>query len=48
MTKQEAFDILWVKYDYCMMGYNKKDLYRAMPAKEVQQRLKDEEFLKRG
>lgn len=42
-NKRDAFDILWVKYDYCMMGYPKDALYRSMSKKEVLHRLKRQE-----
>ena len=42
MTKEEAFNLLWAKYDYCMMGYDREQLYKSMSAKEVKERLEDE------
>lgn len=43
MSKQDAFSRLWIKYDYCMMGYNYKTLFKSMSKKEVLERLADEE-----
>ena len=42
MTKEAAFDILWVKYDYCMMGYSYEQLLKSMSKSEVLKRLKEE------
>lgn len=42
MTKEKAFDILWIKYDYCMMGYSYDDLFKSMRKKEVLERLQYE------
>ena len=42
MTKREAFEILWVKYEYCMMGYDKNVLYKSMSKKVVLERLYEE------
>ena len=42
MTKQDAFNKLWIKYDYCMLGYNYDALYKSMSKNEVVQRLKNE------
>ena len=42
MGKQEAFNELWIKYDYCMMGYSYESLYKNMSKKEVIERLKKE------
>jgi hypothetical protein len=39
MTKEEAFNLLWAKYDYAMMGYDREQLYKSMSAKEVKERL---------
>jgi len=46
MTKEDAFNKLWIKYDYCMMGYDRDILYKSMSKKEVLQRLKEEEIQK--
>lgn len=43
MTKAEAFSILWIKYDYCMMGYDYDSLCKSMSKKEVLARLAEEE-----
>lgn len=42
MTKEEAFDRLWIKYDWCMMGYDREILFKSMSKKEVLLRLKEE------
>jgi hypothetical protein len=42
LTKREAFEMLWARYDYCMMGYDKEQLYKSMSKREVLQRLKNE------
>ena len=42
-TKEDAFNILWSKYDYSMLGWSYDFLYKAMTKKEVLRRLKDEE-----
>lgn len=42
MNKKDAFDKLWINYDYCMMGYEKEDLYKKLSKKEVLLRLKEE------
>lgn len=43
MTKDEMFNTLWVKYDYCMMGYSYDELKKSLTAEEVKRRLIDEE-----
>jgi len=43
MTKREAFDELWIKCDYCMMGYNYETLYKSMKKDEVISRLREAE-----
>ena len=42
MTKENAFTELWIKYDYCMMGYDYETLYKSMTKQEVLKRLKEE------
>jgi hypothetical protein len=44
MTKREALEILWIKYDYCMLGFSKELLYKNMSKKEALNRLADEEL----
>ena len=42
MTKEDAFNILWARYDYCMMGYSYDQLLKSMSKKEVLRRLSEE------
>lgn len=44
MTKCDAFDKLWIRYEYCMMGYPYDALYRSMEKKEILRRLSEEEI----
>ena len=45
MTKEKAFNILWVRYDYCLMGYTYEALLKSMSTKEVLKSLKIEKQL---
>lgn len=41
-SKEDMFSELWVKYDYCMMGYDYDALFKSMTKKEIQDRLRYE------
>ena len=43
ISKEKAFNLLWAKYDYCMMGYDYYILKKSMSKEEVVRRLEAEE-----
>jgi hypothetical protein len=47
-TKEELFNILWVRFNYCLLGYPKDDLFKSLTKEEMLSRLKElqmEDFL---
>lgn len=47
-TKEELFELLWVRFNYCLLGYPKLELFNSLTKEEMLKRLKElqmEDFL---
>lgn len=38
--KDELFDILWIRHDWCMMGYDKQSLKEKFTIEQLKLRIK--------